>query len=480
MSVQNQDGEELFGEREESAENTEIRKEPVNLFGEPDPNPQKDKKEKKKISVAAFVITCISLVLAAVMFTYTICMGAFRQRLAEEQLAQAKYYPFELFQAFLSDFSMQEMDEKTMIEAALKAYVAATGDRYAAYYTAEEYAMMTESNAGDSEGIGINVINDEVSVGGQSYRAFRVINVSENSPAGEAGVQIGDMVYAVGLGEDAELVSELGYDVALAKLKGEAGTDACFSALRPTEDGYETLEFTVTRGKVITTSVYYHVSAQDPTVGIVKIIQFDLTTPTQFTKAMDTLLEEGCEKFVFDVRYNPGGDLRSIEAVLSYFLEEGDVIIRMVDATGAEQISRVGAVEYGGIYASCSVSESDIGKYRGLDAVVLCNESTASAAELFSATMRDYDLAPLVGMTTFGKGCMQSVFDLTLYGYSGALKFTTAMYYAAKSESYHDVGIVPDVEVELNEEAAKKNIYVLTDEEDNQLQTALAQLGVRT
>lgn len=472
MSENNRNGEELFGEREGAAENTE--KEPVSLFEEPDPKP---KKEKKKVSVGAFVITCIALVLAAVMATYTVCMGAFKQTIAEQNLVQSKYYPFELFQAFLSDFSMEELDEQEMIEAALKAYVAATGDKYAAYYTAEEYALLTESNAGDSEGIGINVINDEAVVNGQTYKAFRVINVSENSPAREAGVQVGDMVYAVGLGEDAELVSALGYDVALTKLKGGAGTEAKFLVFRPTDDGYETVEFTVERAKVITTSVYHHVSAQDESVGIVKIVQFDLTTPTQFSRAMDELLDAGCEKFVFDVRYNPGGDLRSIEAVLSYFLEKDDVIIRTVDATGTEQISRVKEISYTGIYASCSVSAADIGKYRGLDAAVLCNESTASAAELFSATMRDYGIAPLVGTTTFGKGSMQSIFDLTPYGYGGALKMTTAMYYSAKSEGYHGVGLKPDVEVALSEEAAKKNIYVLTDEEDNQLQAALAQLS---
>ena len=478
MSENNQGNDELFEGRAE--QNTRTEKEPVSLFGEPDPNPYK---EKKKISVSAFVITCIALVLAAVMMTFTLCTGFYRQRLAEEQLAaqqaENKYYPFELFRQFLSEFSMEDLDEEAMLEAALKAYVAATGDRYAAYYTEEEYALMTEGNEGNSEGIGINVINDEVIYGGETYLAFRVINVSEGSPAREAGVQVGDMVYAVGHGDDAEYVRELGYDVALTRLKGEAGTEARFGVLRLTEDGYEPMEFSVTRGKVITTSVYYHVSEQDPAVGIVKIIQFDLTTPIQFSKAMDALLEEGCEKFVFDVRYNPGGDLRSIEAVLSYFLEEDDVIIRTVDTNGNEEISRVKEITYGGAYASCSVSESDIGKYRGLDAVVLCNESTASAAELFSATFRDYELAPLVGTTTFGKGSMQSIFPLEPYGYGGALKMTTAFYYAAKSEGYHGVGLKPDVEVALSEEAAKKNIYALTDEEDNQLQAALSQLGAK-
>ncbi len=441
--------------------------------------PVKAPKRKKQVSLSAFLITVIALVLAAVMVTYACCANLYKQKIAESQLAQIKYYPFELFDAFLETFALEDLDEDAMMQAALKAYIAGTGDQYAAYYTAEEYKIMTGTNAGDSEGIGINVINHTVSVEGVSYDVFLVINVSKNSPAEKVGVKVGDMVYAVGLGTNAQTVTELGYDVAIAKLQGAAGTDAQFGVFRLNGDTYETKEFTVTRAKVTTTSVYYHPSVQNKKVGIIKIVQFDLTTPKQFSEAMDSLIKQGCERFVFDVRYNPGGDLRSIEAVLSYFLEEEDVIIRTVNAEGASEISYVKEISYGGAYADCSVSEADIGKYRGVEAVVLCNESTASAAELFAATFRDYQLGTLVGTTTFGKGSMQSIFSLEPYGYSGALKMTTAMYYPAKGDNYHGVGIVPHVSVELSEEAAKKNIYLLTDEEDNQLQKALEQFGVQ-
>ena len=130
------------------------------------------------------------------------------------------------------------------------------------------------------------------------------------------------------------------------------------------------------------------------------------------------------------------------------------------------------AVSYGGSYAECSVSQSDIGKYRGFKAAVLCNQSTASAAELFAASFRDYGLGTLVGETTFGKGCMQTTFSLEPY-YGGALKLTTAMYYPPLGDDYHGKGVVPDVLEPLDEEAAKKNVYLLSDEEDNQLQKAL-------
>ena len=224
-------------------------------------------------------------------------------------------------------------------------------------------------------------------------------------------------------------------------------------------------------------SVYSRVSDLNPKVGVVKIIQFDLTTPSQFCDAIEELKGKGCEKFVFDVRYNPGGDLASIEAVLSYFLNKGDVIIRTRDKSGDESVSVAEPRSYQGSYAACDVSRSDIGKYRDLDCVVLCNGSTASAAELFTATFRDYELAPIVGTTTFGKGSMQSILPLAYYGYSGALKLTTAMYYPASNEGYDGVGITPDHVVELSEDAASKNIYALPDGEDDQMKKALELLA---
>ena len=451
-------------------------------FGEQQPDPAPKKKERK-ISLSAFLVSCVALVLAAVMTTYTCCNLAYQKKLADAQLSQTvtgaqRYYPFELFDAILDAYSFAELDDEEMLAAALRAYVDATGDPYAAYYTAEEYAALMDTTAGKSEGIGINIINTTVSVSGAEYKVFRVINVIKDSPAAESGVKLGDMIWAVGIGESLESLNYLGYDVALKKLQGAAGTQAEFTVLRPKDDGYEQIPFSIARRAVTTTSVYSHRSTVDPLVGIVKIVQFDLTAPSQFSQAVDDLLAAGCERFVFDVRYNPGGDLASIEAVLSYFLSEGDVLIRIKTKSGAEEVSTVQPTSYTGNYAACNVTRSDIGKYAGLDATVLCNGSTASAAELFVATFRDYGMAQIVGETTFGKGSMQSIMSLDRYGYSGALKLTTAMYFSAKDETGYDgVGIEPDHKASLSEAAKNKNVYEISDEEDDQLMAAISLFG---
>ena len=153
-------------------------------------------------------------------------------------------------------------------------------------------------------------------------------------------------------------------------------------------------------------------------------------------------------------------------------------MIRIKTKSGEEETSYVAPVSYSGNYASCSVSAEDIGKYKGLRAAVLCNGSTASAAELFVATFRDYGMAPIVGETTFGKGSMQSIMSLERYGYSGALKLTTAMYFSAKDEKGYDgVGIAPDHTVALSEAAKNKNVYEITDEDDDQLMKAISLFG---
>ena len=375
--------------------------------------------------------------------------------------------------------SYDGIDEETMKDAILKAYIAATGDLYAEYMTPEEYdAYMSESN-GEFVGIGVSIVNTAIEINGYRYKVMQVISVFENSPALENDVRVGDYIIYVGGGESRTLVDVLGYTEALNVMLGEAGTQAEFTVFRPdatAEIGYREIEFSITRRKVITQSVKFRVSETDSKVGIVTVTGFDMTTAPQFCEAVDTLKALGCEYFVFDMRNNPGGALYSIEAVLSYFLDEGDLIVSTEYADGSEYADYVRAVNYGSQYAGYNVSKSDIGKYKDLigKCVVLTNGNTASAAELFTATFRDYNIAPIVGETTFGKGCMQSIIDLDrYYDMPGALRVTVAMYFSKSHNVYHDIGIKPDYEVALSEEALEYNFFLIPEEKDNQLQKAI-------
>ena len=381
--------------------------------------------------------------------------------------------------AIFKENSYEGIDEEAMGDAILKAYISATGDLYAEYMNEEEYEAYLSDSNGEFVGIGVSIVNTVVEINGYNYKVMQVISVFENSPAIENDVRVGDYIMYVGGGESRTLVDVLGYTEALNFMLGEAGTQAEFTVFRPdkTEDiGYKQIEFSITRRKVVTESVKYRVSETDPKVGIVNVTGFDMTTAPQFSEAVDSLKAAGCEYFVFDMRNNPGGSLYSIEAVLSYFLSEGDLIVSTEYADGTKYSDYVRAVNYGSQYAGYNVSRSDIGKYKDLigKCVVLTNENTASAAELFTATFRDYNIAPVVGTTTYGKGCMQNIIDLEkYYDMPGALRVTTAMYFSKSHHVYHDIGIVPDYEVELSEEASEYNFFLLPEEKDNQMQKAI-------
>lgn len=375
--------------------------------------------------------------------------------------------------------SYDGIDEEIMGDAILKAYIAATGDLYAEYMNPEEFESYMSDSNGEFVGIGVSIVNTTIEINGYNYRVMQVISVYENSPAIESGVRVGDYIMYVGGGENRVLVDLLGYTEALNLMLGEAGTQAEFTVFRAdkTADiGYSEVEFSITRRKVTTESVKYRVSETNSKVGIVNVTGFDMTTAPQFTEAVDTLMAQGCEYFVFDMRNNPGGSLYSIEAVLSYFLDAGDLIVSTEYADGTKEQDFVKAVNYGAQYAGYNVSKSDIGKYKSLvgKCVVLTNGNTASAAELFTATFRDYGIAPVVGTTTYGKGCMQNIIDLErYYDMPGALRVTTAMYFSKSHHVYHNIGIVPDHEVELSEEALEYNFFLLPEEKDDQMQKAI-------
>lgn len=437
----------------------------------------------RKISLSVFIFVLLAAVLLSFLSAFVVVSQVYDAELREAYESaggsssdgngaagvSSDFTELSLIDNLFEIYSIFELDEDALCEAVLKAYVGATGDKYAEYYTAEEYAEMTAENAGDMQGIGVSIIQNT------EYDCIEVINVMPNSPALKAGVEPGDLIVYVGIGDKRESVSLIGYTNAVKRLQGKAGTMAEFVVLRG-ENYSEEVEFSIERGAYTNVSVMSHVCTTNSDVGIVKIIQFDLTTPTQFCEAVDSLRAKGIEKFIFDVRNNPGGDLQSILAVLSYFLDEGNVVISTEDNSGNKEELCVKVSAFAGEYAGCSVSKEDIGKYHGLKCAVLANGNTASAAELFTSNFRDYKLGSIIGTTTYGKGTMQSIMPLSLYGYEGGLKLTTRRYFPPCGESYEGVGIAPDIELELSEAAQKINVYKLADADDNQLQRAIQEL----
>lgn len=436
-------------------------------------------KQEKKIGLTAAVSTVITAVVLAVLLTFSLTTAYMRNSApnAVTPGQETEEGPFDqleiLDRLFRSATMLEELDEQAIIEGVLRGYVAATGDLYAQYYNAEELKELTSSQNGEMCGIGVSVTRGTVTVDGVSYVVITVFSVNPESPAEAAGVQPGDHIFYVGAGDERATVNAIGYDEALNRMAGEEGTECAFTVYRPTEaEPY--VDFTITRKKITTHSVIPRVHDEDPTVGIIRLTGFDHTTRPQFEAAVEDLKAKGCQYFVLDLRGNPGGLLTSVEDVLIYFLQVGDTVISTKDCTGAESVTKIALDSQGRVTCgSGELTEEDVGKYRDLKISVLVNEYSASAAELFTANIRDYGLGKTVGVKTYGKGSMQTTFLLSKYGYDGALKLTTAYYYPPCGEGYDGIGITPDVVVELSEEALEYNINILPDGLDNQLTAAI-------
>ena len=447
-------------------------------------------KAAKTVPLAAAVGAMITAVLLAVLCTFAFMTMNARKKAADtvipdddSEIIESDFIGVDVLDLLFSELSVYEMDREAVIRAVLDAYVVATGDPYAEYYSSEEYQDIIDDQKGEMCGIGVQVINGLLNVEGVEYQAIQVANVYADSPAAEAGVQPGDYIMYVGLGDNAVMVHNVGYTKALDLLSGEEGTACEFIVYRPSVgDGenvtYETLEISAVRRKLTVQSVTSTPCDTDATVGIIRIIEFDDTTPSQLTQAVESLQAQGCTSFVLDLRGNPGGLLTSVIDVLTFFLDEGDVILTTKDKRGIVTTYQVGEPTEKGFVASGSgtLKAQEIGKYRDLVFTVLVNEYSASAAELFTSNIRDYELGKIVGTTTYGKGVGQTSYDLFQYGYEGFLKLTTFYYYPPCGEGYDGIGIVPHVEVELSEEAQSYNINILPHDKDNQLQAAIEQL----
>ncbi len=375
-----------------------------------------------------------------------------------------------------------KVSDEELLTAVLKAYSEASGDVYAEYYTDEEFAELQAENSGNRVGLGVNVIQTELTVDGYEYKAFQVISIYENAPAANCGLKVGDYICGVKVEGLFKSVAELGgYTKFMTYIGGEEGTTVEFRAFRSDGQGGYTMEdFSVVRAPFEAVSVSYFVTDADPTVGVVRISQFDMPAPRQFKEAVLALKEQGVEHFVFDVRNNPGGDLKSIRAILSFLLNKDDLILQSIDRDGRVESSvYAGSSVETGVYEPCTVLPEEVGMFQDLDFVILCNGNTASAAEVFTASLRDHGLAKaIIGETTFGKGIMQTFIPLAWFGdYTGYAKMTTYAYVTASGVTYHEVGIVPTETVPLSEEALKYSFYTLPQDKDNQLAAAVGAFG---
>ncbi|MBQ8546272.1 MAG: S41 family peptidase [Clostridia bacterium] len=412
---------------------------------------------QKKVSLLTLVVSIVLAIVITFTFTFSVVQTAnyifnyfndnqsssagvdeYQSALPEDKQNPELFETLAMIDYFYQTGYVNDIDKDELVYNLMNAYIICVGDPYGAYYSPEEVDSIFSDAEGVSVGIGVYV--KQFNEGDEGIKILEVMN---GSPAEKAGLKKGDIITHV----DGESVKELGYDASVAKIAGEAGTDVVITALR---DGIGR-NFKVIRNQFETQSVFYHKYALDNKVGVVRIIEFNDGTPKQFKNAVNSLLDDGCESLVFDVRSNPGGTLASCVEMLDFLLPSG----KIVDITDLD----------GTVVNSYYSSSSQI----DVPMAVLTDGGTASAGELFTCALKDYNKAIIVGTNTYGKGCMQNIITLPN---GGALRYTTQMYNPPKSDNYDGVGIAPDIKVELDSSLENMNYFEITDAQDNQLSTA--------
>lgn len=329
-----------------------------------------------------------------------------------------------------------DSDRVAMEDAAAEAMVESLGDRWSYYIPADEYAAYQEQMANAFVGVGITIQMTEESEG------LLVVDVTRGGPAEEAGILVGDTLVAV----EGTRITGMSTTEVRNLVRGEEGT---WVNLTLSRDGREET-FSVERRRIEVPVATY--TMLDKQVGLVCIENFDQRCAQETIAAIEALLEQGAEGLIFDVRGNPGGYADEMVKILDYLLPEGE-LFRTVDYAGREHV------------------DSSDERCLELPIAVLVNEDSYSAAEFFAAALREYDWAVIVGQKTCGKGYFQNT--LTLNDGS-AVGLSVGKYFTPKGESLADVGVTPDLTVEVDEETRMKIYYgTLPIEEDVQLEAAL-------
>lgn len=328
---------------------------------------------------------------------------------------------------------LEDADKDELAEGLYAGLIAGLEDPYSKYYTAEEYEELTKETDGSYVGIGILMQKYEDS-------GVEVVECYEGAPGDVAGLMAGDIILAV----DGEDLAGLELTDVSSMIKN---TTADSVALTVKRDGIkEVFDLTVQIRDVELKYVSYEM--YDEEIGYIAISEFTGVTEKQYQEAFENLKEQGMEKLIVDLRGNPGGLYTSVCGILDDILPEG-LLVYTEDKYGERE-----------------ETWSDKDAPLAIEMAVLVNGNSASASEIFAGALQDYDAAIVVGTTTYGKGVVQSIYQLED---GSAVKLTVSKYYTPNGNCIHGIGIIPDIEVKLDTEAYLET--QMAEEENNAVGT---------
>ena len=396
----------------------------------------------RKISLGVTIALMSLAAAVAIVITAGFSMFNFNNRMLNLRESEVMYSKLTEIDGYVRQNFYGDIDEDQLLNAVAKGYVSGLGDKYARYLTPEEYSAQMADYEAEKASIGISYVVDP-----SGY--IKVVEVYAGSPAEEAGIEKGDLIVEV----DGTVVNTENYQDMASLVAGEEGTSLEVVVRHDNNDK----DVEIVRRSIEVPMVTYQ---QYGNVGYIKIKEFHNNTPEQFDTALDRLIADGAQALIFDVRNNPGGTIDSVIAMLDRLLPEGDLVSATYHDGHTEVLGTSDAEEV------------------NLPMVVITNDQTASAAELFAQAIKDYNKGRTVGTQTYGKGVMQTIYPLSD---GGALSITVAKYNPPKSANFDGVGVKPDYEVQLTAEQ-QRDFYDLDETTDPQLRKAieLAEAVIKT
>lgn len=368
----------------------------------------------KKISLGlALSLIAVSMAVTFILTSF-FSLQSFNKKVVDVNEKSKKYNTLQVLDGYIRENYYGDIDENKLSDGLMKGYVSGVGDKYSRYLTAPEYLTEKNENSGELVGLGLTLAEDA-----SGY--MRISEIMEDSPAYDSGLLDGDIITVI----DGLDVKEAGFSEAMDAMRGTEGSPVTLTVRR---DGKEQ-EYSFVRRSIELKTVKSEMLGSQ--IGYIKITGFKENTPTQFIEALERLTTNGAKSLIFDLRDNNGGLMTSLQECIDPLLPEG-VIANAEYKDGHTETM---------IYSD----ESEL----DLPMVTIVNGNTASAAELFAASLRDFGKAPIVGSQTYGKGVMQETNEMEN---GGAVILTVAKYSTTVSECYDGIGLTPDYKVENDDE----------------------------
>lgn len=388
---------------------------------------------KKKFDLSSVIILAILVAAASCIITYYVSQHMYQDMMKETDEFRQEMSSFIRAKSTIEESYIGKIDEQTLEDAAITGLVAGLGDRWSVYMNAKNYAEYVAESNNKYVGIGITVSNEN--------DEMLITEVFRGSPAEDAGLAALETITAI----EGESVTELGYNEAISRVKGVAGSSVKLTI--KSESG-SSRDVSVTRREVSRELV--RTELLEGNVGYVRVVNFDKGVSNEFKTKVNAIISQGANSLVFDMRFNPGGSLNELLAMMDMLLPEGDIFMSR-DKSGKETIEK-----------------SDASCIR-MPMAVIVHEDSYSAAEYFAAALQEYKWAKIVGETTFGKGYSQRQLPL---GDGSAIILSTEEYFTPHKKSLVGVGVIPDYKVSMSEEQLKKFAFI-DHNDDPMLQKAI-------